>query len=127
MVEIVCSHSSGDYRFSPKANESFTVNPGGIVNNDDESSITGNGKMIQQKNMTLWSVEGPVAVDMKSGYEKDSLKTLMKSSEEGVWTFVHISGTIYKGSGVPVGAYSFDSNTAQATLKIAGGGELEEI
>lgn len=128
LLEITATHPTlGDYRFSPKANEDFTIIPGGIVNNDDESSTTSNGQMILQKNAILWSVEGPIAVDLKSDYEKSAIMALNRSSELAVWTFTHISGAIYKGKGAIVGTPSFASNTAQNTLKVAGGGELEKI
>lgn len=128
IIEIVCNHPTlGDFRFSPKANESFTFNPGGVVNNDDESGVTGGGQMILQKNRTLWSLEGPIAVDMLSDYERTNVRKLAESSELGTWTITHISGAIYRGKGIPVGPYSWDSNTVQATLKVAGGGELEKI
>lgn len=128
IIEATCSHPTlGDFRFSPKANESFTLDPGGIRNNDDSSSVTGDGKMILQKNRILWSLEGPVAVDMLSGNEIEGIPNLMESAEEGVWTLTHISGAIYKGTGVPVGDFNVDTNAANSTLKVAGGGKLEKI
>ena len=128
ILEVACNHPTlGDFRFSPKANESFNFNPGGIFNNDDENSVTGGGEMILQKNRVLWSLEGPVAVDMLSDYERTNIVKLAESSELGTWTITHISGTIYRGKGIPVGPYSWDSNTSQATLKVAGGGKLEKI
>lgn len=128
IIEAVCNHPTlGDFRFQAKANESFTLDPGGIRNNDDASGVTGAGEMIQQKNRVLWSLEGPVAVDLMSGNEIDNLPKLAESSEAGTWTLTHISGTIFKGKGVPVGDLQIDTNTAQMTLKVAGGGKLEKI
>ena len=128
IIEAVCSHPTlGDFRFSPKANEAFTLDRGGIRNNDDASSITGNGKQIIQKSRVLWSLEGPIAVDFDSDNETDALNKLMESPTEGVWTFTHISGVIWKGTGIPVGDAQTDTLTAQTTLKIAGSGILEKI
>lgn len=128
IVEITCSHPTlGDFRFAPKANESFTMDPGGIRNNDDASSVTGGGAMIVQKNRILWSVEGPVAVDLLSANEIDTVPKLMESSESGTWTMTHISGAIYRGLGMPVGDFNVDTNSVNTTLKIAGGGKLEKI
>lgn len=128
IIEAVCSHPTlGDFRFAPKANESFTLDKGGIRNDDDASNVAGNGTMIQKKNMVLWSVEGPVANDYKSDTEFDAITKLAESSELGTWTFTHISGVIWKGLGIPVGDFNTDTNTAQSTLKVAGGGKLEKI
>ena len=128
ITEVVCSHPTlGDFRFFPKANESFTLDPGGIRNNDDSSSVTGDGSMIVQKNRTLWSLEGPVAVNLLSAQEVENVPKLMESSESGVWTITHISGAIYKGTGLPVGDFNVDTNAANSTLKVAGGGRLEKI
>lgn len=128
IIELVCSHSTlGDFRFSPKANESFNLDPGGIRNDDDSSNITGAGSQIVKKNRVLWSLEGPIAVDFQEDYEIDSLNKLMESSEPGVWTISHITGVIWKGKGVPVGDLVPDTNSAQVTLKVAGSGKLEKI
>lgn len=128
IIEAVCSHPTlGDFRFQAKSNESFTMDKGGIRTNDDANSVTGAGEMIQQMNRVLWSVEGPVAVDMLSDNEIDGVPKLAASPELGTWTFTHISGAIYKGKGKPVGDIQWDTNTAQKTLKVAGGGQLEKI
>lgn len=128
IIEAVCSHPTlGDFRFSPKANESFNLDPGGLRNDDDSSNVTSGGEQIIKKNRILWSLEGPIAVDFQSDYETDSIIKLMESPEAGVWTLTHISGTIWKGKGVPVGDYAPDTNTAQANLKVAGSGKLEKI
>lgn len=128
ITEAVCDHPTlGNFRFQAKANESFTFDKGGVRTNDDSSSVTGSGEMIQQMNRVLWSIEGPVAVDMISENETQGLPDLAASPELGDWTFTHISGTIYRGKGKPVGDLNWDSNTAQATLKVAGSGTLEKI
>lgn len=127
MLEITCSHPEhGDFRFDPKANESFTLNKGGVRTNDDANSVTSNGTIIQQKNNTLWNAEGPIAVDME-GEQSDYLNKVTASSELGTWVFTHISGAVYTGKGIPVGDLSEDTNTAQQTLKIAGSGKLSKI
>jgi hypothetical protein len=128
IIEAVCSHATlGDFRFSPKANESFTLDPGGIRNDDDSGNVTGGGDQIIKKNRVLWSLEGPLAVDFASNYETESLLALMEDPEPGVWTLTHISGTIWKGKGIPAGDYQPDTNTAQVTIKVVGGGKLEKI
>jgi hypothetical protein len=128
VLEIVCSHPTlGDFRFSPKANESFTMDRGGIRNNDDANGITSNGRSIVQKNRFGWFYEGPVAVNLQTNEEVEALDALSASTEDGVWSFSHISGAIHKGKGRPVGDQQADTNNAQLKLKVAGGGQLEKI
>lgn len=128
VLEVVCNHPTlGDFRFSAKSGESFTLDPGGVRTNDDVNNVTGDGQMIQQMNRILWSLEGPIAVDMLSNNEIDNLPKLAESPELGTWTMTHISGAISKGKGKPVGDLQVDTNTAQLTLKIAGGGRIEKI
>ncbi|HMI03725.1 MAG TPA: hypothetical protein VK541_14675 [Pedobacter sp.] len=128
LTEIVCSHPTlGDFRFEPKANERFTIDRGGIRSNDDANSITGGGNNIDVMTRVRWSVEGPMAEDLVTDSDAEALNDLAGSPEPGVWTFTHISGAIYKGTGKPVGDMNSDTNTAQRTLKVAGGGRLEKI
>lgn len=125
MIEITCNHPTlGSFNFSTKSNESYTVDPGGIRSNDDANSVTGAGIYLDQMNRVRWSFEGPLMVDFKNDTERDALTKLTKSAELGTWTFSHISGAIWRGKGKPVGDITFDTNNAQMTSKIAGGGEL---
>jgi hypothetical protein len=125
--EIVCQHSLGEFRFSPKANESSTIDKGGVRANDDASQVTSNGQMMSQLNRVLWSWECPIAVDTISDNEMTNLAKLAAHPELGIWTFSLLSGTIYKGKGRPVGDLQADSNAGTMTLKVAGGGVLEKI
>src|SRR6478736_3309694 len=93
--EIVCQHTLGEFRFSPKSNESFTFDKGGFRANDDANQITSDGQMMSQLNRVRWSVEGPIAVDTISDNELDNLAKLSAHADLGVWTFSLISGTIY--------------------------------
>ena len=128
IIEITVNHPTvGEFKFSPKSNESFTLDEGGFRSNDDGNAVTGNGQMIDQLNNTRWSMEGPVAVDLTSGNELEKLPALAASPELGTWTITHISGAIWKGQGKPVGDLQADSNTAQMGLKVSGSGRLEKI
>ncbi len=128
IIEVLISHPTlGDFRFSPKANEAFTYDPGGIRNNDDASGVTGNGQVITQKNRVRWFVEGPVAVDLVSDNELANLPALAASPAQSVVTTTHISGDIRKGTGEYVGEIQVDTNTAQLKMKLSGGGTLEKI
>lgn len=127
IISLVCEHTLGSFRFEPKANESFTLDGGGIRNNDDANQITGSGTAIIQKNRTRWSLEGPIAIDFTGGDTIADLNKLTESPEEGVWTITSISGTVWTGKGTPVGDIQTDTNTGMATLKISGGGQLQTI
>jgi hypothetical protein len=128
IIEVVASHPTlGDFRFSPKANEAFTYDPGGIRNNDDKNGVTGNGQTISQKNRVRWSVEGPIAVDLISDNELSALPALAADPQPCIITITHISGDIRKGTGEYVGDIEVDSNTAQLKIKFSGGGNLEKI
>ena len=118
---------AGSFRFSPKAAESFTLNKGGLRNNDDSNGVTGNGQGIYSVNRFRWSAEGPVAVDFLSGNGFEDLDKLAESQKETTWTITLISGQIYKGVGRLVGEMPVDTNTAQVTLKVQGGGKLEPL
>ena len=110
VVDIVCVHNGITYRFSPKANESFNIDKGGIRVNDDANQITSNGQIMRQLNRFRWMVDGPIAVDNISGYEQDALNVMSASPALGVWQFSLISGAILKGVGSPVGDIALDSN-----------------
>lgn len=126
--EVFCSHPEfGQMRFYPKANESFTVDFGGVTSNDDENSITSAGDMIDQLNNRRWSVEGPIAIDMRGGQEEEFLNNVSRSPILSTWTLTHISGAIWVGQGKPVGSRAYDTNAGTLTLKIAGSRRLESI
>ena len=126
-VEIKCVHNGTTYRFSPKANETFNVDKGGIRTNDDASQITSNGQIMRQLNRVRWMVDGPIAADSITGYEQDALNVMASSPNLGNWQFSFISGTILNGAGSPVGDIQFDSNGGQLTLKVSGSGLLQTI
>lgn len=128
LLEITCNHPTlGSFTFATKSNESYTIDPGGNRSNDDANMVTGQGEMIDQVNRVRWSFEGPLMADFNSGNEIDNLPKLAESSELATWTFSHISGVVWRGRGKHVGDIQIDTNTAQITAKIAGGGKLEKL
>ena len=124
--EIVCQHTTGEYRFFPKANESATIDKGGVRANDDASQVTSNGQMMSQLNRVRWSFEIPIAVETDGSTSAD-LNTLTAHPDLGTWTFSLLNGTIYKGTGRPVGDIQEDTNAGTMTLKVAGGLVLEKL
>ena len=128
LIEITCNHPTlGSFNFATKSNESYTMDPGGFRAVDDANMITGNGTFIGQTNRVRWSFEGPLMADFKSNNEMENLPSLAESSELGTWTFTHISGVVWRGKGKFVGDIQIDTNTAQLTAKLAGGGKLEKL
>lgn len=127
ILEIVCQHTLGEFRYSPKSNEDFTIDEGGIRVNDDTNQITGNGQAIYQKNRVRPMIEGPIAIDLATGYEQNSLSRMAEHPDEGTWTISHISGVTWKMKGVPVGDLQPSTNTSQMTLKVSGSGKLERL
>ena len=127
VTEIVCQHISGTYRYYPKANESFTIDRGGIRGNDDANQVTSDGQMMSQLNRVRWSIEGPIAVDMILDSEISSLNVLAASPSMGTWSISNIAGVTYRGIGRPIGDIQLDTNAGTLTLKLAGNRELEKI
>ena len=128
LVEITCNHPTlGSFTFATKSNESYTLDPGGYRSNDDANAISGSGTMIDQVNRVRWSFEGPLVADFISDNEIKNLPLLAESFELATWTFSHISGVVWRGKGKFVGDIQVDTNTAQLSSKIAGGGKLEKL
>ena len=128
LISITVNHPTlGNFSFSTKSNESYNLDPGGFRSNDDGSSVAGDGTFIDQINRMRWSVDGVFMVDFVTGQEIDNLPLLSESTELGTWTFSHISGVVWRGRGKFVGDISVDSNTAQLSGKVAGGGRLEKL
>lgn len=126
--EIVCQHTLGEFRFAPKANESFTIDFGGVRVNDDANQVTANGQNMKQMNRAKWSFEGPVAVDIISTPNTlDNLSALAGHPDDGTWTFSLLAGVVFRGKGCPVGDIQGDSNAGTVTLKASGGGKLEKL
>lgn len=122
--EITCNHNNNTYRYSPKANESFNIDRGGIRANDDMNQLTANGKMMSQLNNARWAVDGPIADESDS---TDTLILMAGSPSLGNWQFAMTSGVIYKGVGRPVGDIASDHNAGTIALKVSGAGKLEKF
>lgn len=125
--QITCNHPDlGDFRFECKSNESFEIDRGGIRTADDANGVSSSGKAVYTQNRVRWSCEGPIVIDFEEETD-DKVKKLASSAKEGTWTIQMLTGVVYKGTGKPVGDIKPDTNTAQMTLKISGGGELNKI
>ena len=127
LLDITVTHLGNTYRFSPKANESGTLDLGGLRTNDEKSQITSNGQMMRQINRQRWMLEIPIACDTISNAELSNLNTMSASPVLGDWQFSLISGAIYIGKGCPVGDIDTDTNAGTISLKVSGNGILQKI
>jgi hypothetical protein len=122
IIEITYNHPTiGSGVFFPKAAEDSTFDPGGFRGNDDANQIDGGGNMITQLNQVRWSFEGPISWDMNVSNELETLNKLSASPLNAEWTITHVNGTVWAGTGRPVGDIQGNGNTGMITLKLAGG------
>jgi hypothetical protein len=127
IVEITFNHPDlGSGTIFPKAAEDSTFNLGGFRSADEENMVTANGEMIDKINRVRWSFSDTVAWDMNIREDLQKVSDLAASPKPATWTFQHINGTIYGGTGKPVGPYEGNGNAATFTLKISGGGVLKK-
>ncbi len=122
VLEIAVSHPDlGNRRFDPKANEGNTFNPGGFVNSDDDGGITSSGELIITKNRVRGFFSVMIEDDQNVREDALFIKELAGSSESAVWTISLVNGTVWQGSGVPVGPTETELNTGMMTLKVVSG------
>lgn len=128
IIEITFNHPTlGSGIIFPKAAEDSTFDLGGFVSNDDANGVDGSGEMIDQLNRKRWSFEGTVAWDMNTREDLEKLQELSNDPVLSEWTVTHINGTVYGGSGKPVGDLQGNGNAATFPLKLAGGGRMKKI
>lgn len=128
ILEISYKHPTlGTGTWFPKSSEDGTVDPGGLRSSDDANMVTSSGQMIDQMNRVRWSFEGVVAWDMATNDELNQARELASSPILADWTVTHINGTVWGGKGKPVGDINGNTNSAQMSVKIAGGGQLTKI
>lgn len=121
VLEITYNHPTvGQGVFLPKANEGNTLDPGGFRNADDVNMIDGSGGLIVQKNRVRGSVECLCADDLNEREDSTTAKALAASSVPADWTFTHVNGSVWGGSGVIVGDIQTDLNAGTFTIKVAG-------
>lgn len=128
ILEISYKHPTlGAGTWFPKSSEDGTNDPGGYRSNDDANMITGDGQIINQINRVRWSFEGVVGWDMATTNELDQARKLAGSPVDADFTITHITGVVWGGKGRPVGDINGNTNTAQMSIKLAGGGILTKI
>lgn len=121
VIEIRYAHPDlGNGVFYAKANESNTMNLGGLRTNDDANQVAGNGEPIFQTNRTLGSWEMVIANDMQGENTLQKASDLAASPVSADWVISISNGTSWGMTGKPVGALETDGNVATFTLKVAG-------
>ena len=121
ILEITYNHPTlGSGILRPKAGEDNSYDLGGIRTNDDANSIDGGGTPIYQKNRVMAMFEVVVANDQNVNEDLEQMIALAADPVEAEWTFSLINGTVYGGTGVPVGDLQGNINQATFTLKVAG-------
>lgn len=128
ILEITFNHPTiGTGVIFPKSSEDSTFDTGGPRSNDDANMVTASGEMIDQMNHVRWSVETTVAWDMNTREDLEKVVQLASHPVPAQWTFSHINGAVYGGTGKPVGDLQGNGNAATFTLKVSGGGRLRKI
>jgi hypothetical protein len=128
IIEVTCNHPTlGAFVYFPKSAEDSTYDLGGYRATDDSNMIDGGGNMIDQLNRARWSFEVPLSMDMITEETMESLVSMAGSTELGEWTFTNINGTVYQGTGKPVGDLQGNGNASTIPLKVSGGGRLRKI
>jgi hypothetical protein len=122
ITEITVNHPTlGSRIFFAKANEGNTYDVGGIRTEDDADSIDGGGNPIWKKNRKMGFFEVVVANDQSQSVpDADFVATLAADPVQADWTFSIINGSVYGGSGKPVGDIQPNVNDATFTLKVLG-------
>jgi len=128
ITEITFNHPTlGTGIIFPKSSEDSTFDLGGFRSNDDANMIDGSGEMIDQLNRARPFVEVTVAWDMNTREDLEKITELNASPVLSDWTFTHVNGTVYGGTGKPVGDVQGNANAATFPLKISGGGTFKKI
>lgn len=128
IIEITFNHPTlGSGIIFPKSAEDSTFDPGGFTSNDDDNMIDGSGEMIDQLNRKRWSFEDTIAWDMNTREDLDKMQDLQSDPVLADWTITHINGTVWGGTGKPVGDLKGNGNAATFPLKLAGGGKMKKI
>lgn len=128
ILELQYSHPTlGSGTIYPKSNEDSTFDLGGFRSVDDANMIDGGGNMIDQMNRVRWSASLTVAMEMNTDNTLDNMVQLTESPTLATWTITHINGTVWKGTGKPVGDLSGNANNATFPLKISGSGKMQKI
>ena len=128
LTEITWSHpTKGTGTIAPKSSEDSTLDTGGIRSDDEATGIAGDGTAIRKMNQNRWSLETVVANDSNVGLQLEKLVELAGDPVESTFRITHINGSVYSGSGFPVGDLQGNMGAATFKLKLAGSNKLKKI
>jgi hypothetical protein len=128
LTEITWNHPTlGSGTLAPKAGENSTLDTGGIRSDDEKAGIAGDGTAIRKMNKQRWHLETVIANDMNVGLQLEKLVDLAGDPAEATYKISHINGSVYSGSGFPVGDLSADTGNATFKLVLQGSNTLQKI
>ena len=128
ILELSYNHPTlGSGTIFAKSAEDSNFDLGGFRNDDDANGIDGGGTVIKKLNRVRWSFDVSVSWDMNNRNELEAVVAMAGDPQEAEWTISHINGTVYKGTGSPVGDLVGNGNSATFPLKLGGGGKLVKI
>lgn len=128
ITEITYSHpTKGTGVIFIKAAEDSTFNLGGVRSDDDMNGVDGGGRGIYKLNRQRWSLDVTVSWDMNTGLDLEDLSALAADPLDGTFTVSHINGSIYGGTGRPVGDIAGNGNSSTFPLKLSGSGVLKKL
>ena len=127
ITEITFNHPTvGSGVLYPKAAEDNTFDLGGFNSSDDSNMIDGGGNMIDQLSRKRWKVGVLIANDMNTKQELEKIEAMAASPLQADWTFACINGTVYVGTGKPVGDKELNVNQSTFSMTVSGGGRLKK-
>ena len=125
-IEITIQHPTlGSFQFLPKAGESGTLNPGGLMTEDDNKSITSSGIIIKKMTRTAWEYE--ITCASNGGEAVLAAKKISGDVNDSVIKISMLSGVIFSGRGSIVGDVNENTQDGTFTLKVQGSGSLSKI
>jgi hypothetical protein len=128
IIEITWNHPvHGSGTWYPKSGEDSTFDTGGFRGDDDDNGVDGGGRNIKKLNRRRWSFEGTVSWDANISNELEQAELLAADPVDAEWTITHINGTVWGGTGSPVGDIQGSGNDATMAIKISGGQKLKKI
>lgn len=120
ITEITYNHPLiGSGSFFAKSNEGSTLDTGGIRTADDQNMIASDRSLIAQKNRVRGFFEVLCEDDQNIRNDSDIAKQLAADPVPAEYTVSVINGTVWSGSGFPVGDIQTDVNAGTFTLKVA--------
>jgi len=128
VTELTFNHpTQGTGVLFVKSDEDSELDTGGYRSADEEKSVDTSGEMIDVMTLSRWGCTFVVAGDLTTRQDLEKLVALAGDPVQAVWTITHISGSIYRGKGKPVGDVKQALKAATIALKIGGGGKAEQV